>query len=172
MTPSISAGGGEFGGLNVSDDLICLGSVEGWFGAFEELSATQVFCKHYNINSTSSASYGGGIKFRNEGHAHYTFGQKGSVMVLADTGANGETLWTNPHDLMQINLSGEGRFKGDVVAFGIPTAVYSNTITTLEEPVITDSPTALDILIEKNNQLTKQVEFLMSEIQLLKQNLK
>ena len=53
----------------------------------------------------SNTSYASGIKFRNEGYAHCTFGMKGNQFVFSNTSANHAILWATPTDHLKINMS-------------------------------------------------------------------
>jgi hypothetical protein len=53
----------------------------------------------------SSASYASGIKFRNNGYDHCTFGLKGSSFVFARTSASNVTLWPTPTDRFLIDMN-------------------------------------------------------------------
>jgi hypothetical protein len=53
-----------------------------------------------------TSSYGGGVKFRNEGYAHFTAGVKGAQFVVSNTSNNGANMWGSPTDLIIINNNG------------------------------------------------------------------
>lgn len=53
----------------------------------------------------ANASYASGVKFRNSGYAHCTFGMKGSSFVFSNTSSNELTLWPSPTDRLAINMS-------------------------------------------------------------------
>lgn len=53
-----------------------------------------------------TSSYGGGVKFRNEGYAHFTAGVKGAQFVVSNTSSNGANMWASPTDLITINNNG------------------------------------------------------------------
>ena len=53
----------------------------------------------------SNGSYASGIKFRNSGYAHCTFGMKGSSFVFSNTSASDLTLWPTPIDRLKIDMS-------------------------------------------------------------------
>lgn len=52
----------------------------------------------------SSASYASGIKFRNNGYVHCSFGLKGSSFVFSNTSSNSAVLWPSPTDRLDINM--------------------------------------------------------------------
>ena len=45
------------------------------------------------VAAGANASYGSGIKFRNDGYAHYSVGVKGASFVITDTGNDGTSVW-------------------------------------------------------------------------------
>lgn len=53
----------------------------------------------------SNASYASGIKFRNDGQTHCTFGLKGQQFVFSNTASNHLTLWPSPTDRLLINMA-------------------------------------------------------------------
>ncbi len=53
----------------------------------------------------ANASYASGVKFRNSGYAHCSFGMKGSSFVFSNTSSNELTLWASPTDRLLINMS-------------------------------------------------------------------
>ncbi len=53
----------------------------------------------------SSATYASGIKFRNNGYAHCSFGLKGSEFVFSNTSSDYTTLWPSPTDRLKINMA-------------------------------------------------------------------
>ena len=81
------------------------------------------------------ASYGSGyvagLKFRNEGYAHFTVGGKGSTFVISDTGADGTAVWnTTPIDLITVNASsGNTSILGSLTASGTGTSSFAGPLT-------------------------------------------
>lgn len=60
------------------------------------------------IINDNASSYGGGLKFRNAGHAHYTVGSKGSNFVIAETSNEGDSIWqATPQERFLIDTSGQ-----------------------------------------------------------------
>jgi hypothetical protein len=53
-----------------------------------------------------TSSYGGGVKFRNEGYAHFTAGVKGAQFVVSNTSSSGANMWASPTDLVIISNDG------------------------------------------------------------------
>lgn len=73
----------------------------------------------------------------------------------------------------KIKTTGSVEAGGDVIAYSGSTYTTPTTLEyTPDNTSESNSPTALDILIEKNNKLEKQVEYLMKEIENLKTNTK
>jgi len=59
------------------------------------------------VAGTANATYGSGIKFRNDGYEHFTIGAKGSGFVIAKTGNDGNSVWqTTPADVFNIDNAG------------------------------------------------------------------
>ena len=55
--------------------------------------------------STYTSSYASGIKFRNDGYAHFTVGGKGSAFVISQT-SGGYGIWATPLDVVSIDTAG------------------------------------------------------------------
>jgi hypothetical protein len=68
----------------------------------------------------TNASYGAGLKFRNDGYAHYTVGVKGNTFVLSNTGADGSVVWSaSITDLITVTSAGNVTTLGSVTASSI-----------------------------------------------------
>jgi len=57
---------------------------------------------------SGQASYGAGLKFRNEGYEHWTIGVKGSSFVIAGTGGNGGIIWAGAGTNDRVTVTSAG----------------------------------------------------------------
>ena len=72
------------------------------------------------IHPGSNASYGAGVKFRNEGYAHYSIGVKGSNLVIGNTGSDGQSVWpAGTVDLITITTAGNLVTIGTITATSV-----------------------------------------------------
>ncbi len=75
----------------------------------------------------ANASYASGIKFRNEGYAHCTFGMKGYAFVFSDTSSDASSLWPTPSDKLIINMLNGQLTSAGLTGTGTEMVVASST---------------------------------------------
>jgi hypothetical protein len=59
-------------------------------------------------SGSGQASYGAGLKFRNDGYEHWTIGVKGSTFVISSTGANGTSIWAGASTFDRVTIASAG----------------------------------------------------------------
>ena len=66
------------------------------------ITGSNLFTGNQTIDAGSTDGFGSGIKFANQGFAHYTTGISGSTFVIADSSANYYSTWANADIKLQI----------------------------------------------------------------------
>jgi len=97
-------------------------------------TGSNLFTDNQTIDTGSTDGFGSGIKYTNQGYAHYTAGISGSTFVIADTSANYYSTWAGANIKLQIGET-DSSFNTNLLITGTETITGNNGVVILSPTI-------------------------------------
>ena len=97
-------------------------------------TGSNLFTDNQTIDAGSTDGFGSGIKYTNEGYAHYTAGISGSTFVIADTSANYYSTWAGANIKLQVGET-DSALNTNLQIIGTETITGSNGVIILSPTI-------------------------------------
>jgi len=97
-------------------------------------TGSNLFTDNQIIDAGSTDGFGSGIKYANQGYAHYTTGISGSTFVIADSSANYYSTWANADIKLQVGEI-DSAFNTNLQIIGTETITGSNGVIILSPTI-------------------------------------